>query len=187
MEGRKCTWRSTGPSWAERPASLCFVVGFTGLIYSILLYYDGGFIFEWTLADLIFWMGLQLAVFWVMVFSAAEMNFAGRARYRSLTPTERCAEQSGPSNLGLLWGIPIGIHLSVWATLLLLQGATLAKGEVAGSMVCLLPTLAMVLAPMTAGSAALTWGHWGIIYRTGSNITPYGELYGKIAGNDDRL
>jgi len=162
---------------------------FFGLIYVIvagILYGEFNFIWEWPVLALIFGLGPLLAFTWFLAYYTAHFIFAGRARYRNLTPQER-VQAPRPSKLDFLLGIPVGIYLAVWITLLALQAKQLAKPGVQGSVVCLIPTLIIVLMHLVPFFAYWLWGYWGMLYRLGSNIPPYKELYGKIAGDGGGL
>jgi len=187
MEERKCEWRRLNDDRTQTQICvICSSCGLFGVVLAPLFYDDAGFVFEWPLVGLILGIGSELVITWFAVFSAAQINFANWARHRSLTPQER-ALLPGPSKNGLLWGLPVALYLVVWLTLLALQGEKLATPGVQGSVVCLLPTLAVVLMHLVPVSACWLWSYWGMFYRLGRNIPPYKELYGRIIGSNGQL
>jgi hypothetical protein len=88
-----------------------------------------------------------------------------------------------PSTSRLHWGlcIPISVWLCVWVVLLILQVHTLAQVE--ASAACLLPTLSIFATPFAAAVWSWRRSKWGRMYRMGSNIPYYEELYGGITDN----
>lgn len=128
-----------------RISASCVVLGGTGVIIAPVVYVECGFIFKWHLAGLILGMGLELLVTGLMVFCTAQIIFATLGRYRCSTSQERAQlpRASKQDLLGVI--LVIGVYLTVWFVLLVLQGQKLARPGVQGSAVCLLPTLAVVL------------------------------------------